>query len=316
MSAGQLNQISFKKESTWGTAVVPDKSIPVHMTGGIQSDNDMQFVNAARAVLPKNLDAFIGKRVHEGDYEMDLFADYPAYFLLGALGAVSSALKGGETIVYNHTITEQESKPSFTIEQVVGENVRRYAGALIAGFKLASKTGETATLAPSLKAKSQASATKITPAYTTVRPFNWVDTVLKVGGSILTEAVSFELEYNNNLELLHSLNNSNDPQFNYVKGSEVKGKIECYLDNTTLAEYNDYLAKTNNALDIVCTGDAIGVSSNNQLSINIPKVFYTSAVTELGEDYNLLKIEFEGVYDTATSKLLSMVATNLLANLN
>lgn len=316
MSAGQLNQISFKKESTWGTAVVPDKSIPAHFTGGIQTDNDTQFVNAARAVLPKNLDAFVGKRVHEGDYEMDLFGDYPAYFLLGALGAVSSALKGGESVVYNHTITEQEAKPSFTIEQVVGENVRRFAGSLVTGFKLSCKTGETAVLNASIKAKSQASATKITPAYTTVRAFNWADTVLKIGGVTLTEVSNFELEYSNNLEVLHSLNSSNDPQFNYVKGSEVKGKIECYLDATALAELNDYLSKTSNSLDIVCTGDAIGTSSNTGLSINVPKIIYTSAVTELAEDYNLLKIEFEGVYDTSTSKLISLVATNLLANLN
>jgi hypothetical protein len=40
------------------------------------------------------------------------------------------------------------------------------------------------------------------------------------------------------------------------------------------------------------------------------------AETKLAEDYNLLSIEFEGLYDTATSKLLSLVATNLLANLN
>jgi hypothetical protein len=316
MSAGQLNQLSFKKEATWGTAVVPDKSIPVHFSGGISTDNDIQFINGARAILSKNLDSFIGKRSHEGEFEIDLFADYPAYFFLGALGAVSSALKSGETLVYEHTITEQELKPSFTIEQVVGENVRRFAGSLISGFKVIGKMGESTQLSFSVKAKSQTAATKINPSYGTAKAFNWANTVLKIGGTTLAGVSSFELEYSNNLELLYSLNSSNDPQYSYVKGSEVKGKIECYLDSTSLTELTDYLAKTAKALDIEMMGDVIGSATNNKIAISVPKIIYTSAVTELSENYNLLKIEFEGVYDTATSKLISMVVTNLLTNLS
>lgn len=316
MSAGQLNQLSLAKESTWGTAVTPSKSIPVHFTGGIKTDQDLQMISAARANLAKNLDSFVGKRVHEGDLEMDFFSDYPGYFVVAALGAVASALKGGESVVYEHTITEQEAKPSYTIEQVVGENVRRFAGCLITGFKLSCNTGEPVVLAPSIKAKSQASATKITPTYLTNRAFNWADCAFKIGGVIINEVISFELEYSNNLELLHSLAASNDPQFQFVKGSEVKGKFECYLDSTTLAELNDYLSKTNNALDLVVTGDAIGVSANHKIEISIPKVFYTAADTELGEDYNLVSVEFEGVYDSTTAKLLSVKLTNLLANYN
>lgn len=316
MSAGQLNQLSFKRESTWGTAVVPDKSIPVHFSGGIQTDNDTQMVANARAVLSKNQDAFIGSRKHEGEYEFDLFGDYIGYFLLSALGNISSALKGGESVVYNHTISEQEAKQPLTIEQVIGENVRRYAGAIATGFKISSKAGEIAIMSAAFKAKSQASATKITPAYTTAPAFDFTDAALKIGGVQVTEISNFELEYKNNIEFLTALNNSNDPAFNYVKGSELKGKIDMYLDNTTLAEMTAYLAKTNRALDIVFTGDAIGTSSNYQLSINIPKVVYTAAETKLSDDYNLLSIEFEGLYDTTTSKLLSIVLTNLLTNLN
>lgn len=316
MSAGQLNQLSFKRESTWGTAVVPDKSIPAHFTGGIQTDNDTQMISNARAVLAKNQDSFIGARKHEGDFEFDLFGDYIGYFLLSALGNVSSALKGGESVVYNHTLTEQEAKPSLTIEQVVGENVRRYAGAIATGFKISSKTGEVSVMSVPFKAKSQASATKITPAYGTAPAFDFTDAAFKIGGTQLTQVSNFEFEYKNNIELLAALNNSNDPAFNYVKGSEVKGKVDMYLDNTTLAEINAYLAKTNRVLDIIFTGDSIGSASNYQLSISVPKITYTKGETPLADDYNLLTIEFEGQYDTATSKLISVVLTNLLTNLN
>lgn len=317
MSAGVLNQLSFKKESTWGTAVVPDKSLPVHMTGGVQTDIDLQTVDNAMARLAKSGDAFIGNRVHEGEYEFDLFPDYTAYFLLSALGSVSSALKGGESVVYNHTISEAETKPSLTIEQVVGDNVRRYAGAIASGFKLSAKTGETAVISFPIKAKSQASATKISPTYLTNRPFNFADVAVKIGGSGVVQVVSVELEYKNNIEFLHSLSQSNDAAYNYVKGSEVTGKIEMYLDNTTLTEYTKFLAKTNSTLDIELTGsETIGTGSNHKIAINVPKVFYSTGETEIGEDYNALTVEFTGVYDTSASRLIQVVVTNLLANLN
>ncbi len=316
MGAGVLNQLSFKRESVWGTPVVPDKSLGIHFGDGIQTDNDTQLLQAVKNQLAKNYHAHIGARTHEGDYEMDFLTDFPGYFILGALGSVASVLKSGETIVYEHSITESENKPSFTIEQVVGENVRRYAGCIFSAFKISGKAGEVIMLNTPVKAKSQASATKITPVYTTVRPFNYVDTVVKIGGTTINEVENFELEYTNNLELLHTVAGSNDPSFSYVKGSEVNGKIEMYLDNATLAYLNDYLAKNERAIDIILTGDAIGIASNEKVEISVPRAVLTSGETKLSEDYNLLTIEFAGIYDTVTTKLVSVKITNLLANYN
>ena len=46
MSVAIINQVSFKKESTWGTQVVPDKSIPVRPTGGITTNQDIKTLTA------------------------------------------------------------------------------------------------------------------------------------------------------------------------------------------------------------------------------------------------------------------------------
>lgn len=316
MSAGVLNQISFKKETTWGTAVVPDKSMGVDFGNGIQTNQNVQFNTPLKAQLAKNSNAFVGARVHEGEYAMDFYPDYPAYFLLGALGSVSSALKGGESVVYEHTISEGEAKPSFTIEQAITNNVRRYAGCLVPNFKITGAAGEPVKVTFGVKAKSQATATKITAAYTTPRPYNWKDVDFKIGGTSVGQIETFEIEYLNGLEMLHTLSLSNDPAYNYVKASEIKGKLEMYLDATTTAYMTDYLAHTYRALQLVLTGDSIGTSSNHKVDISIPKAAFTTAETPLREDYNLLTVEFSGIYDTATSKLLSMIVTNLLANLN
>src|SRR5438874_13285849 len=79
-----LNQISFKKESAWGTAVVPDKSLPVKPTGGIFTNQDIKLLQAIKNQLAKNYDAYAGMRKHEGDYGIDFFPDYPGYAILSA----------------------------------------------------------------------------------------------------------------------------------------------------------------------------------------------------------------------------------------
>jgi Phage tail tube protein len=315
MSNGVMNKVSFKRESAWGTAVVPDKSLPINFTGGIKTSNETKFINAAKGVLAKNLGSTIGNRKHEGEYETDLFPDYPSYLFLSALGAVSSALVGGETIVYIHTITESETKPSLTIEQALGEDVRRFAGAIATGFKLTAKTGDFVKVSFPIVAKTAAVATAITPAYLNNAAFAFHQVSVKIGGSAIFEVASLELEYNNNAELKHALAGTNDPSFMAIKPSEVKGKIELYLDSTSLAQLTAYLANTEQSLQVLVTGGAIGSASNNKFDLSIPRAVITSAETKISDDYNLVTIEFNGLYDTATTKLLDLKITNLLANL-
>lgn len=316
MSAGILSQISLGLESTWGTPVVPNKSLAVRPGDGIQTDNDVQFVSSIKAQLAKNASSFKGAVKHEGEYEFDFIPGVIGYFLKSVFGQVSSALKGGESVVYEHTYSELETKPSLTIEQAVGDIVRRYAGAIATGLKLSCKTGETLVGNVAFKAKSSASATKITPTYEIIRPLNFIDLGaigFKIGGVSFDEVENIEVEYKNNIEFLHVLG-SNDPYFNYAKASEVVGKFDLYLNSDSAAKYTDYLNKTDTALDIAFTGDLIGISSNYKLAINIPKVTFKASSYPVTDDYNLLTVEFEGIYDTATSKLLSAVLTNLTVN--
>jgi hypothetical protein len=77
---------------------------------------------------------------------------------------------------------------------------------------------------------------------------------------------------------------------------------------------NKYLTNDEVAIDLELTGASIGVASNYQFNLSIPKAIYTTAETPLGNDYNLLTVEFSGMYDTATSSLVSGYMVNLLPN--
>lgn len=314
MSAGIQSQISIAKESTWGTPVTPSKSIPVRPSGGIEIKTNLQKIPAIKGQLQKNYNVIKGKVAYEGDYTMDMFGDYPGFFLLSALGTDTPALHSGETIVYDHVFTETLPKPSLTIEEAIGENVRRYAGAICSGFKIEGKTGEMLSFTPSIMAKTQATATEIAAAFSTVPAFDFAQLVVKIGGTTIGEVENFSLEYKNGLEMIYALG-ANEPAYNGVKGgSELTGKMDLYLDSTTLTELTDYISKTSRSIELIATGKTIGSAANYVLDITIPNAFYDTATTKISDSTNVLSLSFEGIYDTATSKMLGVTLTNLLTS--
>lgn len=319
MSSQLLNQISFSKESVWGTQVTPAKSVEVKFSGGLNTKTNPKYVEGVKALIAKEHDAVLGSAQHEGEFELDLLSDYPAYFFLSALGSVSSALHSGETLVSDHTLTENVTHPSLSIEQAYGEEVSRFLGSIASGFKLSIKTGEIPTVQFPMMAKSRVTgATKISPAYSaTEKVFDFSDFVIKVGGSQLTEILSVDFEYKNNVQFLPALNNSADPAFNYVKSSEVTCKIQAFLDSTSLTSFNDYIAKTERSLELIGTKTAvIGSAAHNAIDILCPRGIWTASDEKLSDGYNLLDLSFTGMYDTVTSKLISVVITNLLSALS
>lgn len=314
MSAGVLAAVSLAQESTWGTAVTPTKTLAVKPGDGIQTDIDVQFNTALRGHLAKNVDAFKGKAQHSGSLETDFIPGYAGYLLKSLFGNCASALKGGESVVYNHTFTEQESKPSLTIEQAIDQAVRRYAGSIVTSLKLSQKIGEPLTAAYEILAKSNASATKITPALETIRPFNFADLLtasgFKIGATFYSQVEAMEIEYRNNVEFRHG-NGATDPSIVVAKPSEIRGKADLYMDATTALEFTDYLNLTNQAMQFVWTGDAIGTSSNYKLDMTIHKAYLKAVKFPLTDDINMIKLEFEGIYDPTASKLVTTVLTNL-----
>lgn len=314
MNAGVLSAISFKKESTWGTAVVPDKSIAVRPAGGIEIKQNIQMIPAIQGRLQKYREAIKGKVAYEGDYTFDAFADYLGYFLLSAMGTDTPATHSGESIVFDHIFTESAAKPSLTIEQAVGENVRRYAGSIVHQLKVTSKVAAPVEIAASVMAKSQASATAISPAFTTVPSFDHTQVAVKIGGSTIGQVESFELEYKNGIEMVYALGNAS-PSYNSIAGgSEVSFKMELYLDSTTITEMTNYINKTTQSLEFIATGAAIGSAANYLFDILLPKAVYTAAATKINDGHNLLEISGNGLFDTSTSKLIGITLTNLIAS--
>jgi hypothetical protein len=313
MNAGILSQITVGKETTWGTAVVPNKTIPVRPTGGLVIKKDIHMAYALAGRLQKNFDSTLGKSSYEGDYTMDAFADYIGYFLLSALGTDTPATHSGETIVFDHVFTETAPKPSLTIEQAIDVNCRRFAGVIASGFKISGKVGEFLEFTPMLTAKTQATSSEVTAAYSSVAAFNHAQLGVKIGGSLIGQVESFELEYKNGIDLVYALG-STEPQYTSIKsGSEVTGKMQLYLDSTTITELTNYINGTKRSLELIATGGSIGSAASYLLDISIPKAIYNAADSKITDSHNVLDVEWTGMYSSSDSKMLAVQLTNLIS---
>lgn len=307
MGAGILSSISLGLESTWGTPVVPNKSIAVRPGDGLQTDNDLQFVDEIKAQLVKHDESFRGQVKHEGSYEFALIPGNAGYFLLSHFGQVASVVKVGDAGVYDHTFTGIAAKKSLTIEQAIDQHVRRYAGCIVHSLTFSANTGESLVCTAAIRAKSQASATAITPAYETLRRLHFADLAsFTVGGDTLVPQ-NFELVSNNDHGFLHSLS-SHDVQYNYAKGWEISGKFDLYLNTAHAAKYADYLANNDEALSVVFQSDSIGTSSKLGLSLTLPKVNYKTATVPVTDDYSTLSVEWEAVRNPLTAVLTNQIA--------
>lgn len=309
MENGISNQISLGKESTYGTPVVPSLSLPVGASDGIQVKQEVIGIESIKGTSPKNKGMFLGKQSFEGAYDMGAYPQSFGFLLLSALGGLSTSTIEAGT-VYKHTFTESPTKPGLTIEQVIGQISKRYAGFVVNKIKISAKVGDLVMVNISGFAKSQADATAITKTYETVRPFNWADVAsLSVGSTDISDKVeSFEIEYDNGVEMFYSLG-AITPADRFPKQSTVKGKIECYVDDTTSAYLADMIAGTQKALVLTLTGDAIGSVSHNGLVITLSKCSFTKFETKLSFGYNALSLEFDTSEDS-TNGLIKIELTN------
>jgi len=310
---GIANQISIGVESVWGTAVTPTASVPVKPSDGLQVENNLTGVEAIDTTPAKNKSLFLGKRNFSGSYELDLYPRIAGYFLKAALGA-DNVTEPEEDVVFKHTFTEAVDKPSLTVEQKIGDIIKRFAGFVPSGFNISCKTGETVVMKVDGMAKTSADAeAAITAAYETSRPFNWADiTELSIAGTdIKAKVEEFSLEYTNALDMFHGLGGL-EPAAKYVQQSEVKGSMTLYVDDATAAYLDDLIAGTEQEIIIEMTGDTIGSAQANILKLTISKAAFEKVETKLDFGYNVISLDFVARRD-ATNGLIKAELTNLVA---
>jgi hypothetical protein len=316
MAEGILNQVSIGLETTAGTPVVPNVSLALLPSDGIVKEQEAVGVEAINTDPALNKDFVEGAREMNGSFEMNAYPIGIGYIFESAIGASISALAGSETLVYTHTFKEKVVKPSYTLEQKIGNIVERFAGFTVSNFSIELAVGEPIKISFGGKALSEEDATAITPTYETSKVFDWTDVAsIKLGGVDIKCALqSLSLEYNNNLQSFHGLCGKADPSSLYLEPSEVSGSISAYLNDEIKALREAFDDKSTKELVItIIADDTIGNASNNSLIITLPKVALNTYTHSIDTSYVAVESDFVGASDP-TEGQIKVELTNLQAS--
>lgn len=315
MNAPILNHLVIGKETTFNTPVVPSIAFPIERDGGLTTNPQRQYLELLRAQLAKFYGAVDGARTHSGNYKTQLLHDVIGHVLLSSLGGVSSAVKSGESIVYEHEFTEGASKKSYTVEQKLGDIVRRYSGVFFPSFKIVAEPNGAINMEFAAIGAGNNSASPVTPGYTDELPFTFDEIAIDIDTVAITSGVrKLELEYKNNAESIHSLG-SKDPRNHVIGGSEIDLTMELILDATMADEYVDMLNNADKGLDLTITGAAtIGTASNNKLELSIPELKYTTGEITFADDGVVILPIVASAISTSGSLFDLVRLTNLIAS--
>ena len=257
-----------------------------------------------------------GKKTPFCDLTTELLASlpHPFYQVLGA----TSAAQQGVTAAYLHTITIPTDLvlPSFTIEGDQGFRNGKQAGCVLDKLALSCAAGEAAKLKLSYLGLTHDANPTLTsvPAYVT-DVLTFVGAKATIAGADSTTLENIELTIDNQLESKHVLNQQTTPGVVRRKSRPVVSGKAVFIDYDA-DEYTKLHAATTFALVLVFEGDTISAPYKKKVEITLPCCQWTEGwdPTTKPEAING-EAGFEAFWDSVTSKLISVAATNTLTDL-
>lgn len=323
MFSGRKYQVGLGKETTRGTAVAPSYWIPKN---DVSVEEKRQYVDddASVGVVVDSIGAEIGKAWAEGEISGNVLDRSFGLFLLGALGSVSSAVKGGETIVYEHTysLSNANNHQSLTVEIKNDVEQKKFALGVLSSLKILAEAGKIVDFVAGFKAKKGVTASN-TPSYlTTEKLFVGKHAILKtatdlsgLGAASPINVRSVEISINKNVED-HDAIGDDEPVDFANKFVSVEGNIEAMFENASDFKAL-FEAGTRKALRLQITNSdvTIGTGSNPELKLDLASVSFQDWSRKSGNnDLVTQTIKFKGHYSLADAKMIQIVLTNLVAS--
>lgn len=319
---GRKISVGIGKESSRGTAVAPTNWLPItafNHEGKVEN----AYCEAAQNTIVDSFDAAVIKEWAEGGFDALIGIEGFGLILLSALGSVSSATAGGETVVYDHTYTLQESAQhqslTLAVDQANGD--KNYALAVVDSLSLTFEKNKILDYSVGMMSKKGASAT-LTPSFSAENKFRPQDFSVKVasniaglsGASAIADVKSLSLEISKNVEADDVLGDTEPTDF-LNKQVNITGEMTLSYDVTTYE--NLVLNGTHQAMRIDLTNSdvTLGTATNPQLKIDLAKCVFEEVSFDRGLDNIVLHtVSFRAVYSLSDAKVGDIVLTNTTAS--
>lgn len=314
---GRKINVGVGKETSRGTAVAPTYWIPKYE---VSIDNKKEYLNNEQSigVIADSDNSLIVKEWAEGEITGKVRDDSFGLFLLAALGSVSSSLHSGESAVYDHTFSLNNSNQhhSLTVEVKNDNEQLAYPLAVVNSLKINADVGKFVEFAVGFMAKKGVSASN-TPSYSIANEFIAKHAVIKFADNLSgldsadsVSVKSIELSIEKNIEPDEVLG-STEPSDFYNKQFSVEVNLEALFDNTTLKGYYENGTHKAMRIDLINSDTTIGNAANPELKIDLPKVSFQEWERSGGNDDLVTQsLRLKGHYSISDSKIIQAILTN------
>lgn len=215
-----------------------------------------------------------------GPYTLTLDPTGPTLAFAHASGA---AVKG-VVAPYTHTIQQQNTLQSLTIEKNIGGTTRQslqFAGCKVNKFDIkAPVSNEAASVTADIMAQSVlALDTPSTPAITAENPFVFAEAAVSFYGTTRYESANLATSIDNMLKESYTYSGFHGPSFITSTGLHVSGTLDMYwssFDDPTYGDFNRLINQTTGALSITLTHPA----SAGTIVITMPQIALAKAAID------------------------------------
>lgn len=321
---GRLMQMGVAKETSRGTPEAAATYWIPFSEAAVDERRDFVTEDQSRGVIEGSAGERLVKKFVEASVKAPIGDRHFGLVLLAALGSVNSAAHSGETIVYDHTFSVNESAQhqalSLFLDDPLGGADYKHGLGTVKSLEIKYERGRMIDYALSLLAKTGTSAT-LTPSTVTENLFLPQHATFKLATNLAglsaasaTVIRSLSLKIEKNIEHDDVLGNVEPSDF-LNKQFVISGELEATWQNESDFK-TAFLAGTQKALRIQLqdTATTLGLASNPTLTIDLAKVIFGELTRPISVNNVIMqRLQFKAHYSISDTKMVQAVLTNLVA---
>ncbi len=320
---GRLFQLGIAKETARGT---PESSAGYWIPFSEMSieEKDQKIADEqAYGVIEDSVGMSIVTKWAQGNFKAPIGDKHFPLVLLAALGNLSTSLHSGESVVYDHAITVQQSARhqalTLFLDDPLGGQDYKHALGVIESLEIAYEMGQFLSYTANIKARkgstaslspSNAAENRFLPQHVT---FKTASNLAGLTGATPIQIKSLSLKIDASVEDDYVLG-SEEPADFLNKQFMVEGEFEATWTDESLKSVA--LAGTSKALRIDLVSDqVIGTAANPQLQIDLAKCTFTEITRAIKiNDIVMQTIGFKAHYSVSDSKMITIKAVNTVSS--
>jgi Phage tail tube protein len=322
MPFGALAHVGIGKETTWGTPVAANEYIKF-VSEGITEEIEQIVLESLSGVVDE-APSFEGMHNISGDLTFDVYPNVVGHLLRAAFGDPSTTQPdaSGNPTVYQHEFIPTQANfsnvcalPPYTLEIHRDlEQAFQYAGAVVNDLTFSFGT-DTKVMqgTAAIIAKKLALIAKTIPSFETTNPFLWNQATITIAGAENKDIQTLQFGVNNNLEGRATLDGTKEIS-RILRNGKRSFPVSFTFDLKDLTEFNRFRSQSEVSATIELTGAVISGAYNYKMTIEIPKLRYTTFPINVGGAESLTA-QVEGVakYDSSSAYSMKITLVNTIS---